>query len=104
MHFCYEAGQGGSGLYCQLVKLGHACIGVAPWLIPMKADDRLKTDRRDAVMLAMLHRAGELTAVWEPDAAHKAMRDLVRARDSTYFHLTGAAALQKLTQRSWTEG
>lgn len=45
----------------------------------MKAGDRLKSDRRDAVMLAKLHRAGELTAVWVPDAAHDAMRDLVRA-------------------------
>ena len=46
----------------------------------MKSGDRVKTDRRDAVMLAKLHRAGELTAVWIPDAAHEAMRDLVRAR------------------------
>ena len=49
-------------------------------LIPMKAGDRIKTDRRDAVMLAKLHRAGELTAVWVPDAAHEPMRDLIRAR------------------------
>ena len=60
--------------------LGHACMVVAPSLIPIKAGDRIKTDRRDAVMLAKLHRAGELTAVWVPDAAHEAMRDLVRAR------------------------
>ena len=49
-------------------------------VVPMKAGDRVKTDRRDALMLARLHRAGELTAVWVPDAAHEAMRDLVRAR------------------------
>jgi transposase len=49
-------------------------------LIPIKAGDRVKTDRRDAVMLAKLHRAGELTPIWIPDAAHEAMRDLVRAR------------------------
>jgi transposase len=48
-------------------------------LIPKKAGDRVKTNRRDAAMLARLHRAGELTAVWVPDAAHEAMRDLVRA-------------------------
>jgi transposase len=53
---------------------------VAPSLIPMKSGDRIKTDRRDAMMLAKLHRAGELTAIWIPDAAHEAMRDLVRAR------------------------
>jgi len=53
---------------------------VAPSLIPMKAGDRVKTDRRDALMLAKLHRAGELTPIWIPDAGHEAMRDLVRAR------------------------
>jgi transposase len=53
---------------------------VAPSLIPIKAGDRVKTDRRDAMMLAKLHSAGELTPIWIPDAAHEAMRDLVRAR------------------------
>ena len=53
---------------------------VAPSLIPSKPGDRVKTDRRNALSLAKLHRAGELTAVWVPDAAHEAMRDLVRAR------------------------
>ena len=53
---------------------------VAPSLIPKRAGDRVKTDRRDAASLARLHRAGELTAVWVPDAGHEAMRDLVRAR------------------------
>jgi len=55
-------------------------VSQVPSLIPVKAGDRVKTDRRDAVMLAKLHRAGELTAVWVPDAAPEAMRDLVRAR------------------------
>jgi transposase len=80
LHFCYEAEPCGYGLHRQLVEMGHDCIVVAPSLIPVKAGDRVKTDRRDAVMLAKLHRAGELTAVWVPDAAHEAMRDLVRAR------------------------
>jgi transposase len=53
---------------------------VAPSLIPRRAGERVKTDRRDAAGLARLHRAGELTAVWVPDARHEAMRDLVRAR------------------------
>ncbi len=53
---------------------------VAPSLIPKRAGDRVKTDRRDAASLARLHRAGELTAVWVPDPGHEAMRDLVRAR------------------------
>ena len=64
----------------RLSRWGHGCIVVAPSLIPVKTGDRVKTDRRDAVMLARLHWAGELTLVWVPDAAHEAMRDLVRAR------------------------
>lgn len=82
LHFCYEAGPTGYGLYRQLTGLGHACTVVAPSLIPRKPGDRVKTNRRDAVQLARLLRAGELTAVWVPDEAHEAMRDLVRARDS----------------------
>ena len=80
LSFCYEAGPCGYGLHRFLSGCGHDCVVVAPSLIPMKAGDRVKTDRRDAVMLAKLHRAGELTPIWIPDAAHEAMRDLVRAR------------------------
>jgi transposase len=80
LSFCYEAGPCGYGLHRLLTGCGHDCIVVAPSLIPVKAGDRVKTDRRDALMLAKLHRAGELTAIWVPDAAHEAMRDLVRAR------------------------
>jgi transposase len=80
LSFCYEAGPCGYGLYRLLTSCGHNCVVVAPSLIPMKAGDRVKTDRRDALMLAKLHRAGELTTIWIPDAAHEAMRDLVRAR------------------------
>jgi len=80
LSFCYEAGPCGYGLHRLLTGYGHECVVVAPSLIPMKAGDRVKRDRRDALMLAKLHRAGELTAIWIPDAAHEAMRDLVRAR------------------------
>ena len=80
LRICYEAGPCGYELHRFLTHRGHDCIVVAPSLIPVKAGDRVKTDRRDAVMLAKLHRAGELTPVWVPDAAHEAMRDLVRAR------------------------
>jgi transposase len=73
LRFCYEAGPCGYGLHRQITDLGHECAVVAPSLIPMKAGDRIKTDRRDAVMLAKLHRAGELTAVWVPDAAMQPM-------------------------------
>ena len=80
--FCYEAGPTGYGLYRLIKSLGHDCVVVAPSLIPSKPGDRVKTNRRDAVNLAKLLRAGELTAVWVPDARHEAMRDLVRARDA----------------------
>jgi transposase len=80
LSFCYEAGPCGYGLHRLLTGCGHDCVVVAPSLIPVKAGDRVKTDRRDAVMLAKLHRAGELTPIWIPDAAHEAMHDLVRAR------------------------
>lgn len=79
---CYEAGPTGYALYWQLVGLGVACEVIAPTLVPTKAGDRVKTDRRDAVKLARCHRAGELTAVWVPDAKHEALRDLVRAREA----------------------
>ena len=80
LRFCYEAGPCGYGIQRQLSAHGHECIVVAPSLIPKRAGDRVKTDRRDAASLARLHRAGELTPVWVPDPGHEAMRDLVRAR------------------------
>ena len=79
LSFCYEAGPCGYGIYRQLLALGQDCRVVAPSLIPKKAGDRVKTDRRDSLMLARLHRAGELTAVWVPDGEHEALRDLTRA-------------------------
>jgi transposase len=79
---CYEAGPTGYVLYWQLTELGVDCAVVAPTLVPVKAGDRVKTDRRDAVKLARCHRAGDLTAVWVPDASAEALRDLVRAREA----------------------
>jgi transposase len=78
--FWYEAGPTGYGLYRPIGALGHACEVVAPSLIPRKPGDRVKTNRRDAVSLARLLRAGELTGVWAPDERHEAMGDLTRAR------------------------
>lgn len=80
LRFCYEAGPCGYGIQRHLSTHGHECVVVAPSLIPKRAGDRIKTDRRDASSLARLHRAGELTAVWVPDPGHEAMRDLVRTR------------------------
>ena len=82
LHVCFEAGPTGCGLYRQVKALGHDCMVVAPALIPKRSGERIKTNRRDAVTLARLHRAGELTGVWAPDAAHEAVRDLVRAREA----------------------
>jgi len=78
----YEAAPTGDGLYRKIVAFGHGCTVVAPSLIPRKPCDRVKTSRRGAISLARLLRAGELTAVWVPDEAHEAMRDLVRAREA----------------------
>lgn len=82
LRVCYEAGPCGYGLYWQLASLGVACDVVAPTLIPVRSGDRVKTDRRDAVKLARLHRSGELTAVWVPDKETEALRDIVRAREA----------------------
>src|SRR6266571_5653331 len=79
---CYEAGPCGYVLYWQLTRLGVPCDVVAPTLVPTKPGDRIKTDRRDAVKLARCYRSGDLTPVWVPDAAHEALRDLVRAREA----------------------
>ncbi len=78
----YEAGPTGYVIYWQLTALGVPCEVVAPTLVPVKAGDRVKTDRRDAEKLARSYRAGDLTPVWVPDAAHEALRDLVRAREA----------------------
>ena len=79
---CYEAGPTGYVLYWQLTELGVACEVIAPTLVPMKAGDRVKTDRRDAERLARSYRSGDLTAVWVPDEGSEALRDLVQARRS----------------------
>jgi transposase len=78
-HFCYEAGPTGYGLYRLITSLGLSCRVVAPSLIPRKAGDRVKTNGRNAVGLAKLLRAEELTPVWVPDEGHEAIRDLVCA-------------------------
>ena len=80
--FCYEAGPTGYGLQRQICALGHDCAVIAPSLIPKRPGERVKTNRRDALTLARLHRAGELTAIWVPDPGHEAVRDLVRAREA----------------------
>jgi transposase len=81
LHFVYEAGPCGFGIYRHLTKRGEDCVVVSPSMIPKRSGDRVKTDRRDSLMLARLHRAGELRAIYVPDDTDEAMRDLVRARE-----------------------
>lgn len=91
---CYEAGPCGYNIYRRLNSCrGIRCEVIAPSLTPRRPGDRVKTNRRDSVTLARLLRAGELTPIWVPDAAHEAMRDLVRARGAA------VADLQRCRQR-----
>ena len=80
LHFVYEAGPCGFGIYRHLTGRGEQCLVVSPSMIPKRSGDRVKTDRRDSQMLARLHRAGELRAIYVPDDTDEAMRDLVRAQ------------------------
>lgn len=115
LRVCYEAGPTGYVVYWWLVEMGIACEVVAPSLVPVRAGDRVKTDRRDALKLARSYRSGDLTAVWVPDAAQEALRDLVRARESAKRdHLRARHRLGKFLLRrglrwsggktSWTQG
>jgi transposase len=74
LHFVYEAGPCGFGIYRHLLRRGEDCMVVSPSMIPRRSRDRVKTDRRDSQMLARLHRARELRAIYVPDATDEAMR------------------------------
>ena len=88
--FVYEAGPCGYWLYRYLTRKKLTCWVIAPSLIPRKAGDRVKTDRRDAVTLARLMRSGDLTPVYVPDLADEAIRDLTRAREDALKDLKSA--------------
>jgi transposase len=92
LHFVDEAGPCGVGIYRHLTKRGEACVVVSPSMIPKRSGDRVKTDRRDSQMLARLHRAGELRAIYVPDDTDEAMRHLVRAREDAVVVGTCAAS------------
>ena len=86
---CYEAGPCGYGIHRRLnARPGVSCQVVAPSMVPRRPGDRVKTNRRDALKLAKLYRAGELSPVWVPDATHEAIRDLVRSRGQAMADLT----------------
>jgi transposase len=88
--FVYEAGPCGYWLYRYLTKKGYVCWVIAPSLIPKKAGDRVKTDRRDAIQLARLMRSGDLTPVYVPAVEDEAIRDLSRAREDVLRDLKAA--------------
>jgi transposase len=86
----YEAGPGGFDLLRLLSKLGVACDVIAPSLVPVRAGDRVKTDRRDAKKLVRLYRAGELVFVEPPDERTEGLRDLTRCREDLRCARTAA--------------
>lgn len=92
---CYESGPCGFVIYRSLAKLGIDCMVISPSSMPRRPGDRVKTDRRDAQTLARLLRAGELAAVWVPDEAHEAIRDVVRARRQVKNDLSTAKSMLK---------
>jgi transposase len=79
---CYEAGVSGYDLHRPITAYGVSCAVIAPALTPRRAGQRIKTDRRDAVKLVRLVRAGELTAIHVPDETEEAVRDLLRCREA----------------------
>lgn len=93
LRVCYEAGPTGYAVYRELTALGVACEVVAPTLVPMKAGDRVKTDRRNSQMLARLHRAGGLRALYIPDGLSCSIRHAVTHDDQ----LPSCQSLQKHT-------
>ena len=116
LHFVYEAGPCGFGIYRHLTKRGEDCMGVSPSMTPKRSGDRVKTDRRDSLALARLHRAGELRPIYVPDDTDEAMRDLVRAREDAVavgvqakyrlrrFCCGRAAAIPAATDGRWRIG
>src|ERR671928_1042794 len=98
---CYEAGPVGWQLKRLLDKLGVACDVIAPSLIPVRAGDRVKTDRRDAKKLVRLYRAGELVYVQPPSTEQEGLRDLVRCREDLRDARTRARhrAIKQLLRR-----
>ena len=92
LHVVYEAGPTGFVVYRRLQQLGIDCIVVAPSQTPQPKGVRQKTDRRDAMQLARLHRAGELTAIHVPDAVDESIRDLTRARADAVPSIKGVTS------------
>lgn len=112
LNFVYEAGPCGYALYRHLTKQGFPCAVVSPSMIPKRASDRIKTDKRDAMSLARLYRSGDIKSVYIPGEEDEAIRDLSRAReDAVITHKRARQQLAALLlrhdvrypgQRPWT--
>ena len=90
LHFVYEAGPCGYWVYRLLTSLGHCCYVVAPSLIVKKPGQRVKTDKRDAIMLAERLKQCDLTPIYVPEPEDEAVRDLSRARETAMRDLNDA--------------
>lgn len=90
LHFVYEAGPCGYWVYRLLTSLGHCCYVVAPSLIAKKPGDKVKTDKRDAMMLATRLKQCDLTPIYVPEPEDEAVRDLSRARETAMHDLNDA--------------
>lgn len=105
---CYEASSAGFVIYRALRDWGYACDVIAPSLIPKRPGVQRKHDKRDAVELARLHRAGELIAVRVPTDAEERIRDVVRCRETFQREILRSRhyILKFLTRRGlvWREG
>ena len=90
LYFVYEAGPCGYWLYRLFRSLGQECFIVAPSLVPKKPGDRVKTDKRDSLMLAQLLKSGDVNPIYVPAAEDEAIRDLSRARERSMRDLNDA--------------
>jgi transposase len=97
---------GGYELHRLLTPMGVACDVVAPSLLPKGTLDRVKTDKRNSVRLALTHRAGLLTAIRVPSAAEEAVRDLSRARGNCCAPamFTVTSPVTRLSRGCWAAG
>lgn len=87
VEFCYEAGVCGFTLKRRIEDMGCKCMVIAPSLVPRRPGERVKTDRRDAIKLLMLFKAGLLTEIQAPDAQAEAARELTRLRETAKENL-----------------
>ena len=98
LRFRYEADPTGYGLQRLIEGMGHESAVIAPSLIPRRPGERVKTNRRDAVTLVHLFRAGEFNEIWTPDETHEAMRDLVRVREAAVKSRTAPASARRFAR------